>query len=135
MPDAAKGTSEAAAKAFVRHWVATLNYAGDTGDTSGLRRVSSAECKSCVGIADKIDRVYERGGYVQGDGWVVRSIAPVSGQPRARPILQIGMFLSEQDLLERAGGEVQHFDGGKQLMVFRLTNSDRWVVTEIEQNA
>ena len=135
LPAAAKGTSEAAAKAFVRYWIDTLNYAGETGDTSGLRRVSSPECKSCVGIADKIDRVYEQAGYVRGDGWVIRSMAPVSGQSRARPILQIGMFLSEQDLLERAGGEVQHFDGGKQLMVFRLWNNDRWVVTEIEQNA
>jgi hypothetical protein len=54
LPAAAEGTSPRAAKAFVRHWVATMNYATATGDTAPLLELSSESCASCESAARRI---------------------------------------------------------------------------------
>jgi len=133
MPAAARGTSEKSAMAFVRHWVDTLNYAGTTGDTSELNELSGSACKSCVGIINKIDRVYAHGGYFRGEGWSIKSIGAVEGQPAEEPVLEVGVLLAEQELLERKAAEIQHFDGGKQPTIFRLSRSGNWLVMRIDE--
>jgi hypothetical protein len=68
-PKAWEVKSEAGAYAFVRHWVATLNDAGRTGDTDELSALSAKPCGTCRNIIGYIDDVYGEGGEVRSDGW------------------------------------------------------------------
>ena len=58
MPPEARGTTAASAEAFVRHWVAVLNYSGPAGESAELRRLSTKACVDCDAIADFIDTVW-----------------------------------------------------------------------------
>ena len=48
LPVDAKARTGAGAKAFARHWVASLNYASATGDTGALEAVSAPGCETCA---------------------------------------------------------------------------------------
>lgn len=134
MPAAARGTSVKAAKAFVRYWVWSLDYAGAHGDTRLLAELSASSCRSCSRLIREIDRINARGGYIHGAGWSVRQAAPVAGQPAERPILQVQMFLAPQQMRRQRSSNVIHFAGGLQPMTFYLAHRHaRWVVERIDQ--
>ena len=78
LPPEARGTSKAAAKAFVRHWIEVLNYAGPTGDTAALRQLSDEDCAACRAIADFIEQIYGGGGQIRGEGWDVQTVSRLS---------------------------------------------------------
>ena len=71
LPAEAEGTSPAAAKAFVRHYFDSVNYAAATGDTDGLRALGASRCVSCDAIAENIEEVYSEGGVIRSGGWKV----------------------------------------------------------------
>ena len=54
LPDEARGDDDAAAVAFVEHWVELVNYAIATGDTEPARSVS-ADCSACAAALVPID--------------------------------------------------------------------------------
>jgi hypothetical protein len=72
MPAAAEGTSPAAAKAFARYFLETINYGMNSGDTSALRAASASGCETCLAIAAKIDQSHAGTGYLEGSGWKPR---------------------------------------------------------------
>jgi hypothetical protein len=74
MPPEAEGTSKAAAKAFVRHYVDLVNYAMKSGDTRQLSDLSASTCQACRAITDRIDEVYDNGGRLEGRGWRVDAL-------------------------------------------------------------
>ena len=134
MPAAAKGTSEASAKAFVRYWVDTLNYAGATGDVSELDQISATQCDACTAVIAKIDSVYSAGGYFRGKGWSVSGMKYQPLQPRNRPVLSVSIMIAPQRLLESPGGQPTNFEGGKRSMIFRLGNMrGDWSALQVEQ--
>ena len=133
LPAAAKGTSEAAAKAFVRYWIDTLNYATATGETNALQNLGTADCESCKNFSDTIDEIYGAGGEVTSEGWDLRSATPVANQPRNMPILQLSMFLHPQTVRKTAGSAREQLDGGRQPMtMFLLRRDDEWVVNRLD---
>ena len=79
LPAEAKGTSEAAAKAFVRHYVDSVNYAMRTGVTTDLDRLAAPSCSTCRAIVDRIDEVYGEDGRLEGEGWTIISLRRVGG--------------------------------------------------------
>lgn len=134
LPAAARGKGPRAAKAFVRYWVEVLDYSGTHGDAATLAEASDEECESCQALIHEIEGIDAAGGYIRGRGWSVRQIRPIPGQPSARPILQIGMFLAPQEMRRRRHGSVHHYEGGDQPMVFHLMrHNGHWVVTQIDQ--
>lgn len=66
IPSAAKERSPAGARAFVRHWIAIVNLAQRTGETSGVVALNDVRCSGCRGIIKAIDSVYQAGGYIEG---------------------------------------------------------------------
>jgi hypothetical protein len=76
MPTVAKGVNSRSAEAFARHYVDLINYAMHSGDTAVIRELSTERCQTCEAIAGAIDRVYEKSGHLEGDGWRVLSAAP-----------------------------------------------------------
>ena len=69
MPAAAKEKTRAGAVAVARHFLATMDYAGGTGDTAAFEDAYTSECTRCRGIAEGIKKTYEAGGSIEGGGW------------------------------------------------------------------
>lgn len=84
LPELAKREDEVGAKAFVKYWFAAVTYAMKTGDTEPFMSVSADDCKTCVGLAQAVDDIYEDGGHLVGGGWRVESI---ERDPRLAPPL------------------------------------------------
>jgi len=130
MPAEAKGRSAKSAKAFVRYYVATLNYATATGDSKRLRGLDDGDCRSCAGIEKRIDDVYGPGGRIDSAGWKITSLALVADQPKA-PLVDVGLSLPPQNVTKRAGQKPVKFKGGRLLVTFRLTSTaNGWIVNE-----
>lgn len=134
LPAEAKGTSEASAKAFVRHYFASINHAARTGDTSHLETLGTSECESCVAISNNIAGIYSAGGSIRTGGWKLRLIAPVPSQPVGKPILDLGVLLSPEFVVAKTGADEERFDGGKQPMTMYLTrNASTWQVVRLDK--
>jgi hypothetical protein len=135
MPDAAKGTGEKSAKAFVRYYIGAVNFAMRTGNVEPVRSASSRGCRSCDGVAQNIEAVYSAGGRLEGRGWRVTALRPVSGQPKSKPILQIGVLVGPQDKFDsEQDANPEHFKGGQKLMtLFLARSSGGWHVVKWDQ--
>jgi hypothetical protein len=118
LPPAAEGTSPAAAKAFARHYFATVNYAAATGDTQELRSLGLRRCASCDAIASNIEKVYGEGGYIAEEDWQVRSVRVVQST-ETRAFLSITAFLTPEVTVDAEGKRTTR-EGGKQPMSMTL---------------
>ncbi len=74
MPEVAKEDSKEGAVAFVKYYVQLLNAASSSGNTQSLRALHLRSCGACDSVADLIDRTYDLGGRIEGDGWTIRSV-------------------------------------------------------------
>lgn len=134
LPAEAEGTSPAAAKAFARYYIELVNYAAATGDTQPARQVSSARCQSCNGILGKVDEIYSSGGRLTGEGWRVRNMKYQPFQPEDRPVLSVGIRISPQVMVSRAGASPTEFPGGRNQLDIRLAHTQEgWTVTDFER--
>jgi hypothetical protein len=134
LPVEAQGTSKAAAKAFVRHYIDVLNYAGPTGDHDAIRQLSDSECAACTAIADFIEQVKTRGGQIDGEGWTVREVKVVSLNPGRSATIDVLTWVNVQEVRASEQSGVQRFPGGRRLKTFWLASSDAtWVVTRLDQ--
>ena len=134
LPAEAKGTSEASAKAFVRHWIETLNYAGPSRETRQLKQISAPGCAACTAITDLIDEVDASGGYIRGSGWTINSVETLDDSPGRRIIVEAQVSAAPQDILQAPDEEVVHFDGGDRLKTFWLLHGrEGWAVTRLDQ--
>lgn len=136
MPAEAQGTSRAAAKAFVRHYVELMNHATATGDTGPLKSASDQGCASCNAVIERVEAVYSAGGSIASDGWEVRSVSFVPLQERDRPVVDLGIVMSPQVVIEERGAESKTFDGGRLPATFTLARSgEGWRVLSWERSA
>lgn len=136
LPPEAEGTSPRAAKAFVRYWVETLNYATVTGDTRRLLELSSTKCESCASAVKKIDDVYLAGGSVQSNGWSISTMDLLPNQKPSSPVIAAGIRLSPQTVVKHAGANEQEFRGGRLPATFYLHwSAGSWRVVRLERSA
>lgn len=136
LPADAKGTSKAAAKAFVRHYISLVNHAATTGDTAALRAASDPRCASCNAVIERVESVYSAGGSIAGDGWRVVSLTAVPAQPPQRPRLDVGLIMSPQKVVARKGARETGFKGGRLPATFSLAWQGRqWRVLHWERAA
>ena len=134
MPAQAQGTSKAAAKAFVRHWIATLNYAGPSGDTETLADLSSSGCAACQAIIAFIDKVHQNGGDIQGQGWTTKSLPMVTDVSPTQTIVDAIVAVHPQLVRESASASPTEYPGGRRLKTFTLQIHDgSWQVTRLDQ--
>lgn len=73
MPDLARENSDAGAKAFVKHFIETYNYAGASGDTAPFEALSGPDCEPCFDISSTIEAVLDAGGHYKGGQWRVNA--------------------------------------------------------------
>lgn len=136
LPAEAKGTTEASAEAFVRHYIDVTNYAMATGDTAALRAVSGSSCVSCQGVIDRIDSVYGAGGSIESGGWELRSVSVVPRTKPSEPQIDVGLFMTPQRVTQKMGNQPSAFPGGRLPATFMLRrDGESWIVTEWERAA
>lgn len=65
LPEAAKAETKEGLEAFARYWFSQLNFAYETGNSSGFESVTSAGCQFCSNITNSLAANYA------GDRWLV----------------------------------------------------------------
>ncbi|MFE4230583.1 DUF6318 family protein [Arthrobacter sp. NPDC056886] len=75
LPEAAKAETKAGLEAFARYWFEQLNFAYETGTSSGLDSVTSAGCEFCSRITGSLRTNYEGGRWLAGGHIVTPSIS------------------------------------------------------------
>lgn len=123
LPPEARGTSDKAAIAFVRHWIDLVNYAGDTLDTRPLRVVSAPSCDGCLGGIRALESIRSRGGKLLNHQWTIRSTELVSRSPE---LLQVRVMfdIAPSQTIERAGAQPEKLKGGPKVYVFDVQRSE-----------
>lgn len=133
MPAAAKGRSEAAAKAFVRHYVDAVNFAMRTGNTEPLAALRDASCTTCKAIEDRVDEVYGAGGRLEGNGWSIRSLTYVKNAGTGRTLVAAGIDIAPQVTFEQSGASPSHSPQSRGNLDFRLIMTPAgWRVSALE---
>lgn len=69
MPPAVRLKNEKGAKATVRWFLQSMDYAGETGDAAAFRATFARTCTKCRAIADGIESTYADGGSITGGAW------------------------------------------------------------------
>jgi hypothetical protein len=136
LPAAAKADTKAGAKAFVRHFINVMNFAGNNGQTETLRALYARTCARCEGIADGIDRTYSRGGSIDGGTWVVETLKAY-GDTNGLTYLDAVVRYGPQSFRATRNSPVKHFTGRKhQLQAFQLKRAKhRWTVAYLNPEA
>lgn len=70
-----------AAEDFARYFVAVAEYAWNSGDTTELRAISTADCEMCTSIAEDIDDRTAKGGWSQGLTYDITETEPAILHP------------------------------------------------------
>lgn len=78
LPDAAKAKTTAGAKAFVKYYVATINFAYLEMDARPLRAVAAKACTVCRLLSTQVASMSRSGGAQRGGLWHVIEAAPTT---------------------------------------------------------
>jgi hypothetical protein len=103
LPKAAEASNRAGAEAFVRYYIALINFAGSTGHTTELKRHSSG-CSSCDNLASAFQETYERGGHYDSRGWRIYSQFTVR-EPSGTWVSLLEVQQTPMTWVEKAGAE------------------------------
>lgn len=132
LPAEAKGTSEAAAKAFVRHYFDVINHAAESGEVNALEELSDAKCTSCSAIRENIDEIYSAGGEIRSDGWTLLGIRVIRAG-RGSAVASLDVELEPETVVRSSGGKSVHNQGSRQPMtIFLSADSGSWLVTRLD---
>lgn len=134
-PEPWEKRTKAGAVAFVEHWVEVFNEAGATGDSSGLRTVSTPECTTCLQLATLIDDFAAEGVTIRTDGWRTRVVQPASFQDSAPYDMLVSIRRSPQ-VVRSSDGSIERFPGGPQTYSARVIwRNGQWLMDRFNQAA
>jgi hypothetical protein len=132
MPREARGTSDKAAEAFARHYVALINYAMRSGDTSVIKRWAMSSCSTCLALAHSIDDLYRSKGHTKGGGWKILGSERSTRKSGDRTYVQFQIRITEQTIYETPGAKPSTSGSGKGRLEFELrSSSDLWEVRRL----
>lgn len=124
LPAEARGTSEAAAKAFVRHYLATFSYAARTGRVDELRSLGGASCESCSGVINRIADTYSAGGHADGRGYEARSMRVASApSPKDQVVVTLNIYSFQQVIYANPNAKPRHVPAVLTKARFELSRS------------
>lgn len=99
------------AKEFIRRWPVVETAMLNTGDSSGYRAIST-DCSECQGIADRVDAIYDNGGYIKTRGWTVEDTKRQGPASNEELQLVVRTFAQPTRYQEKAGGPKKRYAGG-----------------------
>ncbi|MGO4228855.1 DUF6318 family protein [Arthrobacter sp. YAF34] len=106
LPEAAKAPTKAGLEAFARYWFEQLNFAYETGNSSGLDSVTSAGCEFCSNITRSLKTNYEGGRWLAG-GHIETPSINTTYQAQSDGLYQIAVQVQQ--------AKITYFDtGGKE---------------------
>ena len=114
MPEAAKRHTVAGAKAFVRHLVATVNYANSALDSTSLRALMNPGCDGCRGGVDGIDQIAKRKGTIRGGTWRIKQLTAheLTFDGGFRPVEAQLTVESEPETITYPAAKKERYPGG-----------------------
>lgn len=132
MPALAKERSPAGAKAFVRYYVAVLNYSWHSGHSTLTRRYSAPGCVSCRGIARSIEQMTQAGGFYRGGAWRLKAPVLVPSQPGSAPIVHAALIQSSGHWKKSAADRLRVIKRDQNYLdVHLIRKSGTWKVTSM----
>ncbi|WP_235499933.1 DUF6318 family protein [Aeromicrobium sp. Leaf289] len=130
---ASEATPEGAV-AFANSWVASLNYAMETGDTTQLSDMSSDGCGGCDSYIGKVDGIYGAGGRLTGGGWSASDFEVEVKQSRA--IVYFKASWDEGKFTEERGAAERVSPSGSDQLFLELGFADtKWEALALERTA
>jgi len=135
LPEEANENTERGAEAAAEHYLATLTYAWNTGDTHALTNMSAAEVPFTDGYVDAIDRLYTNG-WAYGNELTVTEIVkvePVGEEWGALPnTIGVLFHVTTINGVSCKGQQivVSNDEYTVSLSLFMTWQGDRWLVTD-----
>ena len=123
--------SKAGARVFASYYWEVVNYAQLSGDTGPLRQLSIEGCVGCTGGADAIDRIYARGGHIEGG---VSRVVGTELKPKPSGGWAIAQTIHvTRQRIEGAGDLDQVATAGDIEVLMGVTFQEgRWTVTSLD---
>ena len=135
LPEAAKENTERGAELAAKHYVATLSYAWNTGDTQTLAALSAEQVPFADGHINAINSLYSNG-WAYGNTATITSIVevePVTAEMGAPPNT-IGVLFHVTTINGTSCQGQRIFVSDNEytvsLALFMTWQSDRWLVTD-----
>lgn len=119
------------AEEFIRRWVEVRNEMQNTGDTKEYRRLSRG-CGPCLDVADRVDVVYQAGGFIRTDGWSVLSVKKVRNQPRVATY-HVRVDNAPTEYKESSGGALKSIEPGRPTLEVTIRGTRAFRVVELAQ--
>jgi hypothetical protein len=115
----------------VQAWVDARNLALRTGDLTDVRALSDSACKSCVGVLDSIEDVYDAGGRFETKGWVLKS-SKIRKSDGEAAVVDTAIVIRGGTTFPSAGAQPVQYEVERSIVVFRLRHGeDGWRVSFI----
>ena len=129
LPEAATQETAEGAASFVDHYLAVLNYASRSGDTTPLQAISRADCTGC---ADYIQHYQERadaGGQIEGGEFTAGDISVA--QYGTDMSMQTELLIAAGSVVETAESDREEFDASTEMVTFIATHEGgSWRMTQ-----
>lgn len=115
-------------EAFARYFVAVAERAWNTGDTTELKRISSAACSLCSSMVSSIDDRYATGGWVDGLNYDVKSASEPIVHPGDHSKYAVTLRFSTSALASYDGSSVSPISDVREILELHTCWTDReWV--------
>lgn len=112
----------------VKAWTLSRNLALQTGDTAAARDLSAPGCRTCFNYLDPIEQVIEAGGQFRTEGWKIIG-SNVRTKSAEGATVDVGFEFAAGRTIPAAGAEPIVFEADKQLLTFRLIQTDgQWLI-------
>lgn len=129
-PAAMERGDEAGAKAFVEYYYAFMNYAQQTGDVEGFRRLGLKSCAGCEGALEFVDGVYKNGGQSVGGIYTPRTIKVTGRQRLTDKVTRVFLTVVASRTKQKITGAGPHdgtYPAGESRLRFQLIHdSSGW---------
>lgn len=134
MPAEANEKTVGGAAAFVKHYIALLNYSSDTGDVAALSGATDAACEGCHAYVSLYKSTYANGGYFRDPGWSVARIDPEIDNKRL--LVFVSVNAPGGTFKEKSGSPVQESRDEKYNLILTPTLHDgQWKVSRFVREA
>jgi hypothetical protein len=118
-PDSSPTQKAETPEEFVRRWVDVDREMQNSGETKEFRSISKG-CTPCDGLADQIDAIYAKGGYVKTDGLLIKRMKAGRQDVNDEVAVHIWVDSRPTELVESAGAQVEHLPGGNRQYIVTI---------------
>jgi len=120
---------------FVERWVDADTAMQNSGDTDTYRLLSQG-CSSCMDFADRIEAIYDSGGYVKTRGWIILKSRLSPPLDNGEQQVTIHVKSTPTEYVEAEGEAPKHLDGARVSYIVTLKpRGESWSTINAEQVA